>query len=842
MSVEELDWDSSPLAPYAELVSHGEAWDEVIGAEGVRDPQRILSSVIESSGLTGLLSAAADARRLVHEDGVHYGGTLNPNRWKVDPLPMVVDADEWQQIERGVAQRLTVLNLLVADIYGDQLLIRQGVLPAEVVLGHPEFLPQAHGVPFAGGPQLNIVGTDLGRDAEGLWHVLDDRTAAPSGAGYAMVNRRITSRVMADLHRGTRLRRLRGFFQSMRQSLLDAAPQTGHMPRGALLWSGSASETAYEQGFLATLLGYSLVEADDLTVRDAALWVLDDDRRTRVDVLLRRVDSVFCDPLEFRPDSQLGVAGLLEASRQGNLTIANRLGSGVLENPALNLFLPRVARELLGEDLLLPPAPTWWCGDPTQLDHVVTHLDELVIKPIHRTGAGAARAGWTLSRTDRESIVRQLRQQPWAWVGQDPVMASTTPVVTPEGLVPRRTVLRTFAVAEHGGYTLMPGGLARVAPSGDAWRISSGSGALTKDVWVLEADDTVPGVLTRPVGHEPMLWVEGRDQQPLPNRVADNLFWYGRYTERVESTSRLLRTALDLSEDYGNRVGTMGYQVLQLVGGAVASMTAMPWTVGTDRPAESSRQLLRRAATDPGQPGSLAHDIDQLERAAHEVPDMLSMDVWPLISQLGLDMARASDELDLTSVVGATQALAGINGESMMRDHTWAFIDAGTRIERATNTLWLLGEVFAADLSMSVEDLVAESVLAVCESLISHHRGQALGTLPPRPLHAAMALLVLEPNNPRSVCFQWAKLERDLVLIGDDHAAARTRALRERVQGEAPLLRSGSWQHISDVLVGAADDTRDLSDAITRRHFQRPAPRVFRQTGWFNTVEPRLRG
>lgn len=842
MSAEELGWASSALATYATLAEAdgpGVAphWDEVVGPEGVRDPQQIVAAAVEGMGTAGLLAARSEARRLVAEDGVHYGGTLRPRHWSLDPIPMVIDSDEWAGIEAGVTQRLQVLNALLADIYGEQRLLQRGVLPPEIIFAHEDFLHQAHGVPVAGNHHLSVVGTDLARGPDGQWVVLSDRTAAPSGAGYAMVNRRITSRVMANLHRGTRLRRLRGYFTAVRHSLLAAAPDGPGTPHGALLWSGSASETAYEQGFLATLLGYSLVEADDLVVRDAALWVQDGDHRSRVDVLLRRVDSSFCDPLEWRPDSQLGVAGLLEASRQGNLSIANRLGSEVLENAGLLAYLPQITRELLGEDLLLASSPTWWCGDPVQRQHVLANLDVLVVKPLRRRSDGPSRPGWTLSSSERDELSRRIQQEPWAWAGQDPVMPSTTPLVTATGLVPRRTVLRTFGAATDDGYTLMPGGLARVAADDDSWRIASSNGAIAKDVWVLDSEQSVPATLALPSAYERSLWVEGNDPRPLPPRVADNLYWYGRYGERVDATARLLAQALDLSEDYGNRVGSTGFQVLQLIREAVSSITDLP--PHEEGSPASSRQLLRRAATDPLVVGSLAHDITSLVRAAHEVPDTLSAGAWPLLSALERAMASGEQSLELDDVTGATMALAGLNAESMVRDNSWAFIDAGVRTERASNTLSLLVEVFGTEVPMSVEDQAGEAVMAICESLITHHRRVAMGGSPTRPLHSAMALLVLDESNPRSVAFQLRHLVADLRLVNDDVVAGDVEQVLADLASNAVLLLTGDRGPIVEVLVAAEQTMRETSEAITRRHFARPTPRIFRQASWLTPTPPR---
>lgn len=839
MTAEELEWSDSALAPYSELVAGTPQFDEVIGPGGIRDEQQLVSAAVQGMGLSGLLAARAEARRLVDDDGVHYGGAGRNRPWTIDPVPMVVGAQEWHSLEEGVAQRNRVLDLLLADIYGPQRMLREGVIPAEVILGHQDFLHQAHGVGVPDGLHLTLSGTDLGRTADGAWCVMSDRTSAPSGAGYAMVNRRITSRVMADLHRVTRLHRLRGFFTTMRSALHQAAPHEDHAVRGALLWSGSASETAYEQGFLASLLGFSLVEAEDLTVNDGRLWIEDPEGRSRLDVLVRRIDSHYADPLEWRSDSQLGVAGLLTTARLGNLTIANPLGSGVLENPGLLPFLPEVTRRLLGEDQILPSAQTLWCGDRASLDQVVQHVEDLVLKPIHRGRAGGSVPGWTLSSAQREELLARVRQEPWAWVGQEPVHTSTTPVVTREGLVPRRTVLRTFGVATGQGWAIMPGGLARVAADDDSFTVSTMTGALVKDVWVLDSGDALPPLASARPGPE-QLWVEGHDPRPLPPRAADNLYWVGRYSERADATNRLLVVALDLSEDFGNRPGTAGHQVMHQVFEAITALTALP--ADPTVPGHSSRQVLRRAATDPELVGSLAHDVANLHRAAHEVPDRLSEDVWPLLARLQRLMTEAQGSPDFEEIRQATLAFAGITSESMVRDSSWAFLDSGIRLERALNTLWFMGALFTEDLSSGVEGHLVDSLARVCESAMTHHRRAAAGEHPARPLHAAISLLVLDEANPRAVVHLLRRFADDMRLLGDDSCVTAAGELAADLRAHRHTLFSDDTAAALEVLGAAEARLRRLSDDLSTRHFGRSRPRMVTQAQWVTTVPPRPEG
>ena len=366
-----------------------------------------------------------------------------------------------------------------------------------------------------------------------------------------MANRRIVSRVMAGLHRDTDLARLRGFFHTMSGAVMEAAPRQAETPRVVLLSPGALSETAYDQSFLASLLGFPLVESDDLTVRDGQVWIRASGRLARVDAILRRVDADFCDPLELRADSQLGLPGLIEATRRGTLSLVNPIGAGVLENVGLAPFLHAASRALLGEDLTLSSAPTWWCGDADARAYVFANLERLIIRRADAGDGKATRYGWLLSSEHVAQLRATVEAEPWAWVGQEPLPLSTAPVIHTDGLRPGRVVLRTFWVGNDSDRTVMPGGLGRVGDP-TSLRISSSSGAVAKDVWVLAGGERRHWEEWE---HEQPILVHFREPSAVVPRVADNLFWIGRYAARSESTTRLLRVADDLAEDYAARPG-----------------------------------------------------------------------------------------------------------------------------------------------------------------------------------------------------------------------------------------------------------------------------------------------
>ncbi len=818
---------TSELAAYRSKVNGG--WDEFTASTGLRPDQEILADAIAALGLQGLRSARRELATLVRDEGILYGES--GRNWIIDPLPLIITSAEWQRLETGLAQRARLLGLILADVYGEQRLLSSGAIAPEIVWGHKGFLHQACGIAAPRDNWLPLIATDLGRDPAGNWTVLSDRTEVPEGAGYVMANRRLTSRVMGDLHHDARPARLRSYFAAMRTALQRLAPREGHTPRGVLLWQGASDPTAFEQGFIATLLGYALVEAEDLVLREGQVWINSPDGRELVDVILRRVGSEESDPLEFRTDSEAGLAGLLEATRLGNVVTVNPLGSGVLENPALMALLPTLAPQLLGEELILPSAQTWWCGDDAGRSHALTHLDRLLIKPIDRSTATTTIPGWQLSSAERDDLAARIAAEPWAWCAQEAVDLSTAPVVTDSGLTPRRMVLRTFGVQVDRGHEFLPGGLARVA-SGDDFAISKAARPLSKDVWVLDPDDAAETWLASFDGGALGIVRSGS----VAPRVADNLVWLGRYAERADSGARVLRRALDLAHDYGRRPASRGAQVLSAVLGA--GQKVMGVDLGADDPSTAHRRI-RAAASDVDLTGSVAHAVRRLTAATHEVPDLMSDDIWQVLSRLDDLVEDASRRRDLAGVldgfVDATLAIAGINAESMTRDATWAFLDTGVRLERAQRILSLVEHTLGQERAAVVENQLAEAVAEIAESLITQRRRAAAGSAPRRPAVAVTHLLVADRSNPRSVAFQLGRLIEDLELIGDLPLAAKVATLADTcAETDLAALFDAGRPRVAEFLAGTRSQLRGIADDLGRTHLTRSGRRRAVVTGWTN--------
>ena len=805
-----------------------DAVDELVTRTGLRSDQAALGAAVTAMGLGGLQAARAEARTFASDEGVTYGTERNRSRnWAIDPIPVLLGAAEWKALERGLKQRAKLLDLVLCDLYGERSLLRRRVIPPEVVLAHDGYIRQTDDIGAPGDRQLLISATDLGRDSSGAWVVISDRAQAPSGPGYAMATRRIISRVMAGLHRSTPLARLRGFFQTFTAALQDASPSATEPPRVVLLTPGPGSETAFEQAYLATLLGFPLVEADDLVMHRGKVWLRAGDRLEQVDVILRRVDAAYSDPLELRGDSQLGIPGLIEAARNRTVAVVNPVGAGVLENPGLIPHLGAAGRALLGEDLLLPTPATWWCGDDSSRSHVLANLAGLVLKPISRS-SGPLRYGWQLTAGQREELAAAITAEPWAWCGQEPMQLSTAPVVTSNGLEPRRFVLRTFGVAHNDDYHFLPGGLGRVAARAGEYTVSNYTGALAKDVWVISSDlDQPSAARDRRLTLPPTARATG-----LSPRVADNLFWMGRYAERAEGTARLLMVVDDFAEDNSSRTGTPGSRATGVLLDAVAWVTVG----GSIRDGETSLDYLRRAVLDASRSGTVRNCAVQVTNAAQHVRDLLSVDTWSVIGRLQQTLAETPGDNDqlqplLADVLESLLALAGIIASSMVRDESWAFLDAGCRIERGPMTLALLGRTLTADRGRDVDDLVVEGVLRAGESIITHRRRAAAGTGPTMTLESAIDLLLLDRINPRSVIYQAESLAADLSLLGDEASAARALGLT-RTLGDIDIEDLLEPAPLAVQLASLEQEFRRLSDDLTARHFLRQAPRRPQPAGW----------
>lgn len=836
------------------------AYDEFAAADGtVRHGWSALLGHLDHFADADLLQAQREVARLLEDDNVTYTPSpaskisiadeanghgppaapptelAEPQRWRLDPLPLLLEDREWAGLEAGLVQRAHLLDAIMADLYGARRLLARHHLPAAAIFDHDEYLRPLVGSEVAVRQRLFLVAADLGRDSSGQWKVISDRTQAPSGAGYAMQNRRVVSRVMPEIYHQANLHRLTPFFQAMRLALVDAAPSAVEDPRVVVLSPGTLSETAFDQAFVASLLGFPLLEGSDLTVRDGRVWMRVLGKLEQVDVILRRVDSTWMDALELRPNSRLGVTGLLECVRQGTVSVLNNLGSGVLENPALMPFLPELCERLLGQSLRLPSVETWWCGDRTARSHVLSNLDSLVVRPISR-GHGRSVRGAGLTSRQRELLADKIKAAPHRFVGQEVLHLSSAPTSVENRLVRRNVVLRSFAVRSGESYAAMLGGLARVTDDNSERRgvfVTDPNGQLAKDVWVVGSEPVAaPKVLARDRAGDELGFLPALSASvAMVPRVLSDLYWFGRYAERAEDLLRLLLATRTVAfeTDLGPTQGGALQVMLQAV--THVSTTYPGFLSQRERGSEFRSMLLDRHRT-----GTVAQSLAALSLAGQGVRDQLSEDVWIVLADIDRAVAALANNpndqgLQFTDVservLSGLLALAGIATENMVRDPGWYMLDSGRGLERALQILALLRVTICQERAPETDAIVLEAVLTAAESIVTFRRRYRTRA----GVEALIELLVIDPFNPRSVAYQLNRIRTDLRALPNTSPTARPLrlldSLAERVRTSDPTALAeadnGRRSELHDVLTGLQHQLRTLSDAI-RDHYQQQPP------------------
>ncbi|MFB0935899.1 MAG: circularly permuted type 2 ATP-grasp protein [Propionivibrio sp.] len=817
-------------------------FDEMLAENGqLRPSWRSFFDHLDSATPAQMRHQLDYVRRRILENGVTYNVYADPKGadrpWELDPLPMILAQAEWDEISLAVTQRARLLNALLGDLYGPQNLLKDGNLPPALVFGHNGFLWPCQGIRPPGDTWLHLYAADLARSPDGRWWVIADRTQAPSGAGYALENRVIVSRLFPEKFRELSVQHLASFFGALQDSLAQWAPKGGNgaTPLVVLLTPGPYNETYFEHAYLARYLGYPLVEGQDLTVRGDCVYLKTLTGLRRVHAILRRLDDDFCDPLELRGDSALGIPGLLQAVRAGKVLVANALGSGLLESAALPGFLPGACEKLLGEPLRMPSVGTWWCGEQAAMDFVLKHLDRLVIKGAFPSQHLDPVFGSELKGPQREEMIERMRARPHAYVAQELVRFSQAPSWSApheRRLLPRGVALRVYVAATPQGYRVMPGGLTRVTSATNTRFISMQRGGSSKDTWVLGDEPAGTFSLIKPlIGKADLI----RSGSNLSSRVVENLFWFGRYAERCEDTARLLRVGLSRLVDAGTDDDTAALVSAYETGVALKLLPEAKGKAPSRREIET--QLLTALCSAEWDDG-LAGSIRRLLWVGAQVRERFSLDNWHALNRLQHQLqayAKAKPSLSealafLDQMLLAGSALAGFAMDDMTRDDGWRFLIIGRRLERLIFLADAIGQFLR--LKSKRAPGCVEWLLELADSIITYRsRYMAQPELLP-----AIDLIVLDDANPHAVIFQMhnlvryqGRLEREL---GNLSGEAFDDALRSRLANlrafdlqciESRDINScrdcGSCQELADLLKDIALDAANLSDRLAMRYF-----------------------
>jgi uncharacterized circularly permuted ATP-grasp superfamily protein/uncharacterized alpha-E superfamily protein len=813
------------------------------------------------------------AQRLLRQNSLAYPDLRNPTArrhpWALDGLPLIIGAAEWAGVAAALRQRARLLDQVLVDLFGPQRLVRDGLLPPELLFRHPGFR-----LPFTRGPlkwnrladagptasrrdaatageslrdsrhefrrnsstidMLQFYAADLARGPDGRWWVLADRCESASGAGFALENRIALSRMLPDVVRHCRVERLATYFIAVKEQLARLAPQYEGEPRIVLFSQAAGSINYFEDAFLARYLGYTLAEAGDLAVRRNQLFLKTLAGLSPVNVLIRRPNSEHCDPLEVADDQSRGVAGLLQSQRSGHIAIANTPGSGLVESPVFMAFLPALCEALLGESLQMPGVATWWCGQPDALAHVLDRLDELTILPAFRRRGQQVAYNSRLDELERDELAKVIQSDPGAFVAQERIVRSVAPVLTGDQLQPSYIALRTFAVAQEDSYAVMPGGLARVSNELGPLELSLLDGERSKDCWVL-ADGPVAAVslLTAPDEEMPLR----RGGVDLSSRAAEHFFWLGRHAVRAESLAKLLRSVAQrlASEEAGTRIPELPHLMRSLAEQGQIEPGYVVDEIRLRLPAIEKQ--LPKSAFDDAQVGGVRAAVTALASLAATVRDLMSLDSWRIIRQMDEDFRPTPgrdpflDMLDkLDVLLMHLAAYAGQVAESMTRTHAWRFLDLGRRIERALQEASLVRTMLADGGAGEPEAL--EALLEIADSVMTYRSRYASRF----QLGAVLDLMLCDETNPRSVAHQLMQLAAHAAEVPQDSRLSTQPVDHGIAGGLLSLIRRVDIQDIArqyeaddttplETLLGDVEATLpELSDLISHRYFFHSGP------------------
>jgi uncharacterized circularly permuted ATP-grasp superfamily protein/uncharacterized alpha-E superfamily protein len=836
-------------------------YDEFIDAAGnIRPAWQELAGCVGERGREGLGQLRAIVRSLVDNDGITYiqvdrhgdpvtngDGTAEPGPWRLDALPLLLSAPDWDTLESGLVQRSRLLDAVLTDLYGPRHSVTSGVLPPQLLFAHPAYVRAARGIEVPGRHQLFLHGCDISRSGSGAFLVNADWTQAPSGAGYALADRRVVAHAIPDLYERIGPRPASPWAQALRLALIDAAPESAEEPVVVVLSPGIHSETAFDQAYLASVLGFPLVESADLVVRDGKLWMRSMGTLKRVDVVLRRVDADYVDPLDLRADSRLGVAGLVEVLRRGAVTVVNSLGSGILESPGLLRFLPGLAERLLGETPLLATAPVYWGGLNVERSHLLANLSSLLIKSV--TG-GEPIVGPALSAGQRETLAARIDATPWQWVGQEVPQFSSAPTDYYAGGLSSASVgMRLFTVSQRGGYAPMIGGLGYLlAPGNAAYRLNS---VAAKDIWVRTPTRiTVERIPTTSTEGPAAPHVAGLPAPLTPSptravsspRVLSDLFWMGRYAERAENMARLLTVTRERYHEYRYRREMEGSECVPVLLAALGHITGTDTGAGGDyaEMVATAQSTLWSLTADRHRTGSLAQSVERLGSAARAVRDQMSNDTWMVLAAVERALLQAPDsppesKSDGDAFLSSTNnltlagmlALSGVAAESMVQDVGWTMMDIGKRIERGLALTALLRATLTTVRSPGAEQTITDSTLVACESSVIYRR-RTLGKV---SVAAVADLVLFDAENPRSLVYQLERLRANLKALPASSGSSRperlvdeiaTRLRRLDPAGLEDVAPDGTRAELANLLDGMHGRLRELSGVITATHLSLP--------------------
>lgn len=770
------------------------SFDEVYDNEKhIRACWKDIVSDIENAGLELLKEKQAEIDWHLKESGVTYNIYNNYNKptnrsWSLDPIPFVIDGKEWEKTKKGLQQRAKLFNLILKDLYSEQKLIKENIVPAEVIFGHKGFVTEVFDFGYKEDFNLYFYATDIARGPDGKMWVINDKTQAPSGLGYAIENRLTMNVVANELYPHISIKKLSAFIEEYKALLKELTG--GDSSKAVLLTPGPYNETYFEHAYLSSFLEIPLVQGQDLLTKNGAVWLKSLSGLKRVTTLLRRVDDRFCDPLELRNDSRLGVAGIVETMRENNLNMINPIGSAILENIGLNPFMKKIAQYFLKEDLILPQIATWWCGQKKELDFVIKNLNKLVIKKIDRSENIKVYFGKSLSFDERENLIELLRQSPYKYVAQEEIDFSTVPYYENGKIEPRNAVIRTYSLRKNSDYSVMNGGLVRMSATKDGLMVSSKNGGISKDLWILGEDN----IAINPINTLKYTPYVETSIHKISTLKAENLFWLGRYLSRSISTTRLiLHVIKQITNFYRYEIVTSKESQIILQN----ALTHMTMTYPGFMDTKNKKNLdvfpmieITSVVKETYRSGSLSSTISMLSNSNMSLKDILTLESSKLFEKIQTEWHIFSSRKGDSTLVVANEldtfliylmAYKELVHESIFKEQGLILYDIGYKIEDALLLTSKARSMLCLKLDKSIGYDVLEGMLNSIESFNAYraHYKSSLN------LKNVVDFLILNPQFPKSLMYITQNLLKEFKLLPK---AKATSTSYEKVMLKAEVL------------------------------------------------------
>ncbi|MFD0988503.1 circularly permuted type 2 ATP-grasp protein [Mariniflexile jejuense] len=749
-------------------------YDEVLKSNMTINPnwEKLLDNLTQM-GTETLISKQNEIDWLMDENGVTYNVYNDPKgmhrTWELNIVPFLLHQKEWETIEKGIKQRSELLNLILKDIYGERKLIKNGIIPPEVVYAHRGFLRQCDQIQYKTAKNLLIYSADLARGPDGRMWVVNDRTQAPSGMGYALENRYSVSRVLPDIFNNINVKHPTHFFYDFNQMLIEAAPQNNNNPNIVILTPGPLNETYFEHAYMSSFLGYPLVTGNDLVVRDGNVWMKTLKELKQVDVIYRRVDDVFMDPLELREDSYLGVAGLLDVVRVQNVTIVNPIGSGVLENSGLIPFMNAICKYFLNEELILPQIASWWCGQEKERNYVLNNLSNLVVKRIDRSNRESIFFCEFLKPKQLENLKKEILSNPYSFVAQEKISFSTAPDFVKGTLEPRKVMCRTFSIAHNDGYSVMPGGLVRVAAERENLFVSNQRGGVSKDCWIV-TDEHQTSIQNYAWDNTCKISISGIND--LPSNTAENLYWSGRYLGRALVTARFLRTVLNKMNNEQYNHNKQQSESLTLLLQSITNITStFPGFVGDEEGEDALQNPVEEIVSlmlDKSRIGSFAQTLSSFNHSYYTLRNLWSKDMWRVFDGIQKIWKRFEEEDDKTSIsvlikvldriITRLIAFMGLIEESILVEQGLLLYFIGLQTEQAMMNI-------AKCRSLLVVNYKEQPQYEILEALLTSHESLNIYRYSYRSylsIENVINLILLDKEYPKSLTYQLRRIQKDI--------------------------------------------------------------------------------